>query len=151
MRLLDLGLSVERKLRDLPYPAYLLSMAAIRKQLAEIYTDQFPEKARLLARKTLDSVRAAYLSGTTDADAAWQLALGWKQWLYDVDDPDNEAHGPAAMFSAMMTFDSLARELAGKMRPRTALDQITRCRPFARPPVSCSGETSAGPGWHRGS
>jgi hypothetical protein len=125
IRLLDLGLSVERQLHDLPYAAYLLSMAVIGKQLAEIYADQFPEKARLLAEKTVDAVKATYLSGTADAAEAWQLALGWEQWLYDVDDPNNEAHGPAEMFSAMITFDLLARELAGKVRPRTALGHVT--------------------------
>lgn len=138
IRLLDLGLSVERQLQDLPYAAYLLSMAAIGKQLAEIYADQFPEKARLLAGKTIDAVKGAYLSGTADADAAWQLAVGWEQWLHDVDDPDNEADGSAEMFSAMMTFDLLARELAGKVRPRTALDQVTNAAhlPDPRSPAS---------------
>src|SRR5262249_35023478 len=111
MRLLDLGISVERQVHDLPDAGYRLAMAAVGKQLAEIYADQFPEKARLLAGKTVDAVKAAYLSGTADADEAWQLALGWEQWLYDVDDPNNEAVGPARMFSAMITFDLLAREL----------------------------------------
>src|SRR5215470_372361 len=108
IRLLDLGLSVERQLHNLPYPAYLLSIAVIGKKLAEIYADQFPEKAHQLTKKTVDAVKAAYLSGTADADRAWQLALGWEQWLYDVDDPNNEAVGPAEMFSAMITFDLLA-------------------------------------------
>lgn len=135
MRLLDLQLSVEKKLRDLPYPAYLLSMVVIGKQLAEIYGDQFPEKARLVAGKTLDAVKAAYLSGTADADEAWQLALGWEQWLYDIDDPDNEADGPAEMFSAMITFDLLARELAGKVRPRTALNHVTNAAELPDPRV----------------
>lgn len=133
IRLLDLGLSVEQQLRDLPYPAYLLSMAVIGKQLAEIYGDQFPEEARVLAGKTVDAVKAAYLSGTADADEAWQLALGWEQWLYDVDDPNNEANGPAEMFSAMITLDSLARELAGKTPKRTALDQVTNAAELPDP------------------
>lgn len=133
IRLLDLGLSVGRQLHDLPYPAYLLSMAAIGKQLAEIYADQFPEEGRLLAGKTIDAVTAAYLSGEADADDAWQLHLGWQQWLYDVDDPDNEADGPAEMFSAMITFDSLALELAGKTAPRTAVDQVTNAAELPDP------------------
>lgn len=133
MRLLDLGLSVERQLHDLPYPAYLLSMAVIGKQLAEIYADQFPEEGRLLAEKTIDAVKAAYLSGEAAADDAWRLHLGWQRWLYDVDDPKNEADGSAEMFSAMITFDSLALELAGKTPPRTALDQITNAAELPDP------------------
>lgn len=125
IRLMDLRGTVEQQFRGLPYPAYLLSMAVIGRKLAEIYADQFPEKARLLAEKTLDAVKAAYLSGTADADEAWQLALGWEQWLYDVDDPDNEAQGSAEMFGAMSTLDVLARELAGKTRRRTAIEDAT--------------------------
>ena len=135
IRLLDLGLSVGRQLHDLPYPAYLLSMAVIGKQLAEIYADQFPEEGRLLAEKTIDAVKAAYLSGEAAADDAWQLHLGWQQWLYDVDDPNNEAHGSAKMFSAMITFDLLALELAGKATPRTALDYVTNAAKLPDPRV----------------
>ena len=133
IRLLDLGLSVGRQLHDLPYPAYLLSMAVIGKQLAEIYADQFPEEGRLLAEKTIGAVKAAYLSGEAAADDAWQLHLGWQQWLYDVDDPNNEAHGSAKMFSAMITFDLLALELAGKTTPRTALDYVTNAAKLPDP------------------
>jgi hypothetical protein len=129
----DLGLSVERQLHDLPYPAYLLSMAVIGKQLAEIYADQFPEEGRLLAAKTIDAVKAAYLSGEAAADDAWQLHLGWQQWLYDVDDPDNEADGSAEMFSAMSRFDDLALELAGKILPRTASDGVTNAAKLPDP------------------
>ena len=140
IRLRDLGLSVERQLQDLPYAAYLLSMAVIGKRLAEIYADQFPEKARLLAGKTVDTVKAAYMSSTADADEAWQLALGWEQWLHDIDDPNNEAVGSAEMFSAMITFDLLARELAGKTRPRTALDQVTNAAHLPDPRILASAE-----------
>jgi hypothetical protein len=133
IRLHDLSLSIWTQLNDLPYPAYLLSMAVIGKQLAEIYADQFPEKGRLLARKTVDAVKTAYLSGEAAADDAWQLHLGWQQWLYDVDDPDNEADGSAEMFSAMITFDLLAMELAGKTPPRTALDQVTNAAELPDP------------------
>ena len=75
-RLHDLSLSIWTQLNDLPYPAYLLSMAVIGKQLTEIYADQFPEKGRLLAGKTVDAVKTAYLSGEAAADDAWQLHLG---------------------------------------------------------------------------
>jgi hypothetical protein len=140
IRLLDLGLSVGRQLHDLPYPAYLLSMTVIGKHLAEIYADQFPEEGCLLAEKTIDAVKAAYLSGEAAADDAWQLHLGWQQWLYDVDDPNNEADGPAEMFSAMITFDSLALELAGKTPPRTALDQVTNAAKLPDPRFSAPAE-----------
>jgi len=133
IRLHDLSLSIWTQLNDLPYPAYLLSMAVIGKQLAEIYAHQFPEKGRLLARKTVEAVKAAYLSGEAAADDAWQLHLGWQQWLYDVDDPDNEADGSAEMLSAMITFDLLALELAGKVRLRTALDHVTNAAELPDP------------------
>jgi hypothetical protein len=63
MRLLDLGLSVQGKLRELPYPAYLLAMSVIVKRLAEIYADVLPEEGRLLAARTADAAKTAYLSG----------------------------------------------------------------------------------------
>lgn len=135
IRLLDLGMSVQEQLRGLPYPAYLLSMAVIGKKLGEIYADQFPEEGRLLAGKTIAAVTAAYKSGEAAADDAWQLHLGWKQWLYDVDDPDNEADGPPQMFSAMITFDLLALELAGKTRPRVALDDVTNAAKLPDPRI----------------
>jgi len=135
MRLRDLRLSVWTRLHDLPPAAYLLAMTVIGKQLAEIYADQFPEKGCLLAGKTVDLVKAAYLSGTGAAGDAWQVHLGWQQWLYDVDDPNNEADGSPEMFSAMITFDSLARELAGKTPLRTALDQVFNAADLPDPRV----------------
>lgn len=135
MRLLDLGLSVQRQLHELPYPAYLLSMAVIGKQLGEIYAGQFPQGGRLLAGRTVDAVKAAYLSGGAAADDAWQLHLGWQRWLYDVDDPNNEADGPAEMFSAMITFDLLALELAGKTRPYTARYYVTSAAQLPDPRI----------------
>lgn len=135
MRSMNLRTSVWTQLHALPHAAYLLAMTLIGKQLAEIYTEQFPEKGRVLAGKTVDAVKAAYLSGEAVADDAWQLHLGWQQWLYDIDDPNNEADGPAEMFSAMITFDLLALELAGKVRPRTALNHVTNAAELPDPQV----------------
>ncbi len=81
MRLLDLGLSVEQQLRDLPYPAYLLSMSVIGRRLGEIYADLLPEEGRLLAAQTADAVKAAYLSGEATADDAWQLHRRWEELI----------------------------------------------------------------------
>ena len=55
MRWLDLGLSVQHQLRDLPYPAYLLSMSVIARRLGQIYADVLPEEGRLLAAQTADA------------------------------------------------------------------------------------------------
>jgi len=55
MRWLDLGLSVQQQLRDLPYPAYLLSMSVIARRLGQIYADVLPEEGRLLAAQTADA------------------------------------------------------------------------------------------------
>lgn len=127
MRLLDLGLSVGQQLRDLPYPAYLLSMSVIGKQLAEIYADQLPGEGRLLAAQTADAARAAYL-GESVADDAWKLH---KRWEKLIEDPATD--GPLGMFSAMYTFDMLACELAGKMPMRVALDQVTNAAKLPDP------------------
>jgi hypothetical protein len=60
MRLLDLELSVERQLRDLPDAAYLLAMSVIGKHLAGICDGFFPGEVRLLAAQTVDAAKAAY-------------------------------------------------------------------------------------------
>lgn len=120
MRLMDLGLSVEQQLRDLPYPAYLLSMSVIGRRLGEIYADLLPREGRLLAAQTADAVKAAYLSGEAAGDEAWQLHRRWDELI---EDPATD--GPLGMFSAMYTFDMLACKLAGKMRRRGALGQGT--------------------------
>jgi hypothetical protein len=57
MRLLDLELSVQQRLNDLPYPAYLLSMSVIARRLGEIYADALPEDGRLLAAQTAAAPR----------------------------------------------------------------------------------------------
>ena len=81
MRLLDLQLSVERQLEDLPYPAYLLSMSVIGRQLQEIYAGLLPGEGGLLAGQTADAVKAAYLSGEAAADEAWQLHRRWEELI----------------------------------------------------------------------
>jgi hypothetical protein len=126
--MLDLGLSVQGQLRDLPYPAYLLSMSVIGRRLGEVYADHLPEEGRLLAAQTADAAKAAYLSGEAAADAAWQLHRRWKQ-LIDHPGPD----GPLGMYSTMYTLDALACELAGRMKPRAALGQVTNAAKLPDP------------------
>src|SRR5216683_1801994 len=116
MRLLDLGMSVGRQLDDLPYPAYLLSMSVIARRLGEIYADLMPEGSRLLAAQTADAAKAAYLSGGATADDAWQLHRRWEEL---VNHP-----GPDGL---------LACEVAGKLQPRAALDQVTNAAKLPDP------------------
>ena len=120
MRLLDLGLSVQRQLHDLPYPAYLLAMSVIGQELQDIYADLLSDDGDMLARQTVDAIKAAYLSGQAAVDGAWQLHRRWEKLI---EDPATD--GPLGMFSAMYVFDMLACELAGKMKPRGALGQVT--------------------------
>ncbi|SRR5216683_1743872 len=128
MRLLDLGMSVGRQLDDLPYPAYLLSMSVIARRLGEIYADLMPEGSRLLAAQTADAAKAAYLSGGATADDAWQLHRRWEE-LVNHPGPD----GPLGMYSAMHTLNLLACEVAGKLQPRAALDQVTNAAKLPDP------------------
>jgi hypothetical protein len=134
MRLLDLGLSVHRQLRDLPYPAYLLAMSVIGQELQEVYADLLPGEGDLLARQTVDAVKAAYLSGEAAGDGAWQLHQRWEKLI-----EDPAVDGPLGMFSAMYVFDMLACELAGKIRPGAAISQVTNAAklpgPQAREPL----------------
>lgn len=125
MRLLELGLSVEGKLRELPYRAYLLAISVIARQLAELYADVLPEEGRLLAAQTTDAAKTAYLAGTPAADDALRLHQRWTQLIGDPDDPSNPIDGPLGMFCAMYTFDELAGELAGKVVRYAAVDQVT--------------------------
>src|SRR5215470_13658143 len=128
MRLLDLGLSVQQQLHDLPYPAYLLSMSVIARRLGEIYADVLPEEGRLLAAQTADAAKAAYLSGQAAADEAMQLD---RRWMDLIERPGID--GPLGMYSAMYTLDMLACELAGNQRPRAATSQVTNAAKLPDP------------------
>jgi hypothetical protein len=131
MRLLDLELSVRQQLRDLPYPAYLLSMSVIGRRLEEVYAEFFPGEGRLLAAQTVAAVKAAYLSGEDTADDLWQLHQRWDP-LFEHPGPD----GPLGMYAAMEVLDLLALELAGKVQPRTATDQVTNAAKLPDPMAS---------------
>lgn len=128
MRLLDLGLSVQGQLRDLPYPAYLLSMSVIGRRLGEVYADVLPGDGRRLAARTTDAARVAYLTGEAPADEAWRLHLGWEELI---EAPGT--NGPLGMFSALYTFDMLSLELAGKMGRCAPLSQVTNAAKFPHP------------------
>jgi len=119
VRLLDLELAVGRQLRELAYPAYLCSMCAIASQLREVYGDLLSKEGRALATQTVEDLRAACASA--DSVVAEAAALG-QRWQELLDDP--AANGPMGLFSAMVTFHLLARELAGEVRPRAALHYV---------------------------
>ena len=128
MRLLDLQLSVERQLRGLPYPAYLLAMSVIGRQLQESYADLLAGNGDLLARQTVGVVTAAYLSGEPAKDEAWQLHRRWEELI-----GDPATDGPLGMFSAMYVFDMLACEVAGKVKQRAAVGQVTNAAKLPDP------------------
>jgi hypothetical protein len=134
VRLLNLGLSVQRQLRDLPYPAYLLAMSVIAQELQQIYADLLPGEGGMLAGQTVGAIKAAYLSGDAAGDGARRLHRRWEKLI---EDPATD--GPLGMFSAMYVFDMLACELAGKVKPRAALGQVTNAAKLpdhrAREPV----------------
>jgi len=128
VRWLDLGLSVQHQLRDLPYPAYLLSMSVIARRLGQVYADVLPEEGRLLAAQTADAAKAAYRSGQAAADEALQLD---RRWMELIERPGID--GPLGMYSAMYTLDMLACELAGTMKPRAAIGQVTNAAKLPDP------------------
>jgi len=83
---------------------------------------------RLLAAQTVDVAKAAYLSGEAAADDAWQLHRRWKKLI-----EDPVILGPLGMYSAMYTLDMLACELAGTMKPRAAIGQVTNAAKLPDP------------------
>ena len=135
MRLLDLGLSVQQQLRDLPYPAYLLSMSVIARRLGEVYADYLPEEGRLLAAQTAAAAKAAYLPGQAAADEALQLD---RRWMDLIEQPGID--GPLGMFGAMHTLDALVCELAGNQRPRAATSHVTNAAERPDPAAPAPGE-----------
>src|SRR5215468_4119319 len=133
MRLLDLQLSVERQLRGLPYPAYLLAMSVIGRQLQESYADLLAENGDLLARQTVDAVTAAYLSGEVAKDEAWQLHRRWEELI---EDPATD--GPLGVFSAVYVWKS------GHGRCRRAVRRPGRGHPApARAAAACESAAAA--------
>jgi hypothetical protein len=123
MRLLDLELSVERQLRDLPDAAYLLAMSVIGKHLAEICDGFFPGEVRLLAAQTVDAAKAAYRGARPAADDLLQLHQRWDPLWED----DSELNGPSGMYGAMDALDVLGLELAGKTAPHYAAAKAVAC------------------------
>jgi hypothetical protein len=119
VRLLDLERAIGQQLRELPYPAYLCSMCAIGRQLQDEYANLLPEQARTLAAQTIAELNAACASADSAGAKAAALAQRWRELL---DDP--ATNGPVGLFSAMITFHLLARELAGQVRPRAALHYV---------------------------
>lgn len=120
MKLLDLENAIAGQLGRLPYPAYLCSMCIIGMELQVLYADLLPENGRLLAGQTIDVARAALMSADTVTADADQISRRWQELL---DDPATD--GPTGMFSTIITFHILARELAGELRPHAALHYLT--------------------------
>jgi hypothetical protein len=140
MRLLDLELSVDSQLRDLPDAAYLLAMSVIGKHLAELCDGFFPAKVRRLAAQTIDAVKAAYRGAGPAADDLLQLHQQWDPlW-----DDDSGLHGPSGMYGAMDTLDKLVLELAGKTKPHLAASAAVACAAEVADPVSPPGLIAPG-------
>lgn len=59
MKLLDLEVSTTKRLRELPYPAYLCAIYVMAGEIRRAYLDLLSEKAKLLSTDTLDTVRQA--------------------------------------------------------------------------------------------
>jgi hypothetical protein len=132
VRLLDLELAIGQQLRELPYPAYLCSMCTIGRQLQHEYADLLSERARALAAQTIEELNAACASADYVAAKAPALAQRWRELL---DGP--ATNGPVGLFSAMITFNLLARELAGEVRPRATLHYVDGAASQLPDPGSC--------------
>jgi hypothetical protein len=138
MRLSDLGLCVERQLRDLPDAAYLLAMSVIGRYLADTCDELFPAEVRLLAAQSVDAVKAAYRGARPAKDDLVRLHQRWDPLWED----DSGIIGPRAMFCAMNALDVLVLELAGKTAPHFAASAALACRDALAEPVPPS---STGP------
>jgi hypothetical protein len=138
MRLLDLGLYVERQLEGLPDAAYLLAMSVIGKHLAETYAGFFPAGVRLLAMQTVDAVKAAYREARPTPDDLVRLHQRWDPlW-----EEDSGVTGPWGIYGAMDALDVLVLELAGKVKPHHAASAAVAYAAKLADPVSPG---SAGP------
>lgn len=58
-RLMDVELSVVRRLGELPYAAYLWAMCVIATEIREAYFIFFSDNGRALSSETIDAVSAA--------------------------------------------------------------------------------------------
>lgn len=122
MRLLDLEGLTQRRLGALPDPAYLCAMCVIGELVVWLYSQYYPVRFRVLARRTLDAARAAVREG--DA-AGYRLAAGlpaeWEAALADRSDRG----GPGCAGTALFLLASLSSDLAGDGGPRQALIFVT--------------------------
>jgi hypothetical protein len=117
-RLMDVELSVVKRLGELPYPAYLCAMCVIATEIREAYFPFSSENGRALSLKTIDAVSSAV--SDEGGDGGFELFGEWEQLIAD---PAED--GPSGWFAAAFTFRDLAGELARERAPRTALTWLT--------------------------
>jgi hypothetical protein len=117
-RLMDVELSVVKRLGELPYAAYLCAMYVIATEIREAYFSFLSENARALSSKTIDAVRSAV--SDEDGDGGCELFGEWERLI-----ADPAEHSPSGWFVAGYTFRDLAGELARERAPRTALTWLT--------------------------
>jgi hypothetical protein len=120
VKLLDLEVSTTKRLRELPYPAYLCAIYVMAGEIRRAYLDLLSEKAKLLSTDTLDTVRQALCNTPGRVGSDNGLYRRWEQLN---DDPAED--GPSGWFAAMFTFKALAGEVTGKTRLRTTATYIT--------------------------
>jgi hypothetical protein len=121
MRLMDFQMSIVRRFRQLPYPAYLCSMAIILDELRESYRPFLTDRGLSLSSQTVDVTRlAAQPGGPGVGEIAAKLVQEWRQLM---DDPQEDR--PEGCFSLKHTFHSFAGELAGEWRHYAAVEYVT--------------------------
>ncbi len=121
MRLMDFQMSIVRRFRELPYPAYLCSMSVILGELRESYKPFLTDRGLSLSSQTVDAARlAATPGGPGVAEIATKLMQEWRQLM---DDPQEDR--PEGYFSLKHTFHSFAGEMAGEWRHYAAVEYVT--------------------------
>jgi hypothetical protein len=117
-RLMDVELSVVKRLGELPRAAYLCAMCVIAIEIREAYFAFLSENGRALSSKTIDAV--SFAVSNEDGDAGRELFGEWEQLIAD------PAEGvPSGWFAAAYTFRDLAWDLTAERVSRTALTWFT--------------------------
>ncbi len=121
MRLRDFQMSIVRRFRELPYPAYLCSMAVILGELRESYKPFLSDRGLSLSSQTVDAARLAVQPGNPGVgEMATGLMLEWRQLI---DDPEED--GPKGWFPLTYTFEAFTGEMAGKLKQYAAVEHVT--------------------------
>lgn len=123
VRLLDFEGLTQRRLDALPEPAYRCAMCAIGELVLSLYSQYYPARFRVLARRTLDAARAAVREGdAAGAQLAADLPAEWDAALED----ESDCGGPGCAGTALIMLASLSLDLVGGAdEPRQALYFVT--------------------------